>query len=152
MIRAYSLDELFCMTRAELFAPSLSPSFRVSPKPRPTARSPSIRFGTSAVCSRAWRRVHNPSTFADLRCARDLDADASTALIFASGKRSSPMDLTDVRRTAQDMIDQFGDAAANEASKKAEAELDVGEREAHRFWSRVVLAIGDLRRSSQGKD
>jgi hypothetical protein len=73
MIRAYSLNELFCMTRAELFALHAVNVAELSglTEPRPAARSPSTRCGTSAVCSRAWRRVRDPSPSRDLRCARD---------------------------------------------------------------------------------
>jgi hypothetical protein len=54
------------------------------------------------------------------------------------------MNLSEVLRTAHEMIERFGNDALREAAAKADAELDVGEREAYYFWRRVVAAIDDL--------
>jgi hypothetical protein len=57
------------------------------------------------------------------------------------------MDLSEVWRAANELIEMFGDDAGVRAAMRADASLDVGDTEDYRFWKPVTVAINDLNRT-----
>jgi hypothetical protein len=51
------------------------------------------------------------------------------------------MNLREVWKAANEMIEMFGEDAAVRAAMRSDAELDVGEVEQSRFWRRGVVSI-----------
>jgi hypothetical protein len=62
------------------------------------------------------------------------------------------MDLSEVWRAANEMIEIFGDDAAVRAAMQADAALDVGDTSDYRFWKRVVASINDLDRTATSSE
>jgi hypothetical protein len=56
------------------------------------------------------------------------------------------MDLSEVWRAANEMLEMFGDDAGVRAAMRADAALDFGDTDDYRFWKRVTVAINDLAR------
>jgi hypothetical protein len=69
--------------------------------------------------------------------------------MLATGRRgtANEMNLSDVWRAANEMIEMFGDDAPIRAAMQADAALDVGDTADYRFWKRVVNSLNDLQRS-----
>lgn len=58
------------------------------------------------------------------------------------------MDEIDIWRTAKILIDSHGTAASLEAAMRADKALDDGLSDAVNVWTRVMLAIEELQRTS----
>lgn len=54
----------------------------------------------------------------------------------------------DIYRTANQLIDQHGDAATFEASTKADEMLEAGDLEGQRVWLRILDAIKDIQNTT----
>jgi hypothetical protein len=59
---------------------------------------------------------------------------------------------TDIWRTANLMIELFGDGATTNAAMRADALLDEGDTEGFFVWKRIARAIDDLSRQSRTAD
>ena len=56
----------------------------------------------------------------------------------------------DIWRSANELIKQYGDLADVEAAARADALLDMGDREGQRVWLRILKAVDQLQNLSTG--
>jgi hypothetical protein len=73
----------------------------------------------------------------------EREADRANERETRNGHR---MNLSDVWRADNEMIEMFGNDAPIRAAMQADAALDVGDTADYQFWKRVVTSINDLGR------
>jgi hypothetical protein len=58
----------------------------------------------------------------------------------------------DIYRSANLLVKQHGEDAANEANRRADAMLEAGDLDGHAVWRRILRAIDEMGYTTSGAD